>query len=65
MTHHIQLALQLMNYCVLYLYLVVSIKKRSMGKKIHPEIKESLLLIEKQRKFLMVSFSFLAEERGH
>lgn len=34
--------------CVLYLYLVVSIKKRSMGKKIHPEIKASFLSIEKQ-----------------
>lgn len=48
MTHHIQLALQLMNYCILYLYLVVSFKKKHMGKKIYPKIKVSFILIEKQ-----------------
>lgn len=47
MIHHIQLALLLMNYCILYLHLVVSIKKKSMGKKI-PEIKVSFILNRKQ-----------------
>lgn len=63
MTHHIQLALQLMNYCILYLYLVASIKKKSMEKKIHPEIKASFMLIN--RAMPMVSFSFFTEERSH
>lgn len=48
MTHHIQVTLLLMNYCILYLHLVVSIKKKIHGKKIHPKIKVSFILIEKQ-----------------
>jgi len=32
MTHHIQCALQPINYCILYLYLVVSTTKKSVGK---------------------------------
>lgn len=33
MTHHIQLVLEFMNYCILYPQLVVPIKEKSMGKK--------------------------------
>lgn len=64
MIHHIQLTLLLMNYCILYLHLVVSIKKKSMGKKKNPEIKVSFILIENRAMF-MVIFSFFTEERSH